>query len=76
MSFANNLTYTRAVAITLNDTAEVACKAIMVSATGTLNVTTVGGDAVTLTLTAGVIYPIECRLLRTGGTATGVFALN
>lgn len=75
MAFANNLTYTRAVAITLSDTAEVSCKAIMVSASGTLNVTTVGGDAVTLTLTAGVIYPIECRLLRTLGTATGVVAL-
>lgn len=72
---------TKASAVTLHDTNEVTVngqypRAFMVATAGTLNVTTAEGDAVQLNVSAGVMYPISCKLFRSGGTATGVMAFN
>lgn len=47
--------------------------AIMANVAGDISVVTVGGDTATLTVLAGVMYPIRCvRVNSTGTTATGI----
>jgi hypothetical protein len=77
MGLINDQIFTRAVAITLNDTAQVRCSAIYVGGAGNLAVTTEGGDNVTLNgLTAGSLIPLACSVLKSSGsTATNILAL-
>lgn len=51
-------------------------RALNVATTGTVRVTTVGGDIVTITMAAGVPFPVRCRRVwSTGTSATGIVAL-
>lgn len=55
------------------------CKAILVGVGGTLNIQTIGRDGApvirnSIPLEAG-IHPIQCKQIRTGGTADDIWAL-
>ncbi len=51
-------------------------RAINVAETGTVAVTTLSGDVVTLYIAAGVAFPIRAtRIWSTGTTATGIISL-
>jgi len=54
----------------------VASRALSVASDGTVQLTTISGDTVTLTIFAGVPFPIRCaRVWATGTTATDIVAL-
>jgi hypothetical protein len=72
----SNSSYSRAFAVTLNDTNQQNAEAFIVTAAGTVNITTSQGDAVTVQAAAGTVIPISVNLFRTGGTATGIVGLN
>lgn len=70
---------TRGVAVTPNDSTDLAfaSRAISVNGSGDVAVVTLDGDTVTVTLAAGVLHPIRAkRVLSTGTTATGIVAWN
>ena len=49
-------------------------RGIMVTVAGTVNLTmNDDGSQVTLTLNAGVLYPLSVQAVAAGGTATGIF---
>ncbi|MEM6481216.1 MAG: hypothetical protein AAF922_04420 [Pseudomonadota bacterium] len=51
-------------------------RAVNVATTGTVRLTTSAGDTVTITVVAGVAFPIRAkRVWATGTTATGVVVL-
>ncbi|WP_310533115.1 hypothetical protein [Novosphingobium sp.] len=51
------------------------CRAVLVTAAGTINLTTYNGtDRDGIHLAAGIWHPIVASKIRTGGTATGIFA--
>lgn len=65
-------------AVTPSDTDDlpIACRALNVGATGTVQVTTVGGEVATITVAAGICFPIRCtRIWATGTTATAIVAM-
>lgn len=79
--------YTNCYAITKHDTNFLGdasdnprpTSAILVTGAGTLKVTMLDqadADAVTLTLSANVIYPLQVKKVWNTGTATGVFGFN
>jgi hypothetical protein len=80
MSGKSNSSYMRQVAFTVavtpsnDDLALGPCRAIMVSADGTVDVTYANGMTDTLTLVTGTVYPISVLKIRSGGTATGIKA--
>jgi hypothetical protein len=47
----------------------------IVTVAGTVQLTTLRGTAVTITVLAGVVYPIGFQAIAAGGTATGIFGL-
>lgn len=52
-------------------------RAIAVGTAGTVRVTTTGGTTATVTVAAGVPFPIRCtRIWATGTSATGIVALS
>ena len=67
-----------AYAVTPNDAQDlpVSCRALNVAQGGTVRVTTVGGDDVTIAVTEGSPFPLRCRRIwATGTSATGGGAL-
>lgn len=67
-----------AYAVTPDDAADlpVACRALNVAAAGTVRVTTVGGDEVSVAVAEGGAFPLRCRRIwATGTSATGIVAL-
>lgn len=61
-----------------SDTADLptASRALNVATAGIVRVTTVGGDTASITVVAGVTFPIRCtRIWATGTTATGIVSL-
>ena len=64
--------------VTPSDTADlpVASRALNVATTGSVTVTTVQGDTATVTIAAGIPFPVRAaRIWETGTTATGIVAL-
>jgi hypothetical protein len=64
--------------VTPSDIADLqqACRALNVAASGAVRVTTVSGDIATITVAAGVPFPVRCRRVwATGTTATGIVAM-
>lgn len=64
--------------ITPSDTQalDIACRAINVAQGGQLRVTTVSGDTATLTVAAGIPFPLRvAQVWATGTTATGIVGL-
>jgi hypothetical protein len=54
----------------------VACRALNVSGSGTVRVTSVGGEIVSVSVAAGIAFPVRCsRVWATGTTATGIVAM-
>lgn len=72
--------YTRAAAVTPNDSADLAdvASALWIGGAGAVKVTTAGGDAVTLSAAlAGTIIPVRVsRVWATGTAATNIVALR
>ena len=69
---------TNAFAVTPDDTndLEKSCRALNVATGGTIRLTTVGGDTVTITVVECNAFPIRCqRIWATGTTASGIVAL-
>lgn len=69
---------TRIVEITPDDTADIfyASRAVNVATSGSLRVTTTGGDTGTVHVTAGVAFPLRVtRIWQTGTTATGIVVM-
>lgn len=67
-----------AYAVTPDDTQDLptSCRALSVAQGGTVRLTTVGGDDVTVAVTEGSPFPLRCRRIwATGTTATGIVAL-
>lgn len=67
-----------AYAVTPDDTQDlpIACRALNVAQGGTVHVTTVGGDEVTVAVSEGSPFPLRCRRIwATGTSATGIVAL-
>lgn len=59
-----------------SDDLAVSCRALSVAVGGSVRVTTVGGDDVTVVIAAGAPFPIRCRKVWASGTdATGIVAL-
>ena len=52
-------------------------RALNVATAGTVRVTTSGGDTATVTIVAGVAFPVRARRIwATGTTATGIVAMS
>lgn len=69
---------THLAAVTPNDSQDLtsASRGINVSGTGTVRVTTVGGDTATVYIAAGSAFPIRVtRIWATGTTATGIVVM-
>ena len=65
--------------ITPSDTVDLqtASRCLIVATTGTVRVTTVNGDTVTLFVAAGITFPVRVsRIWSTGTTATGIVAMS
>lgn len=58
-----------------NDLADGACKALLVSTSGTVNLMDIYGDTVNGVPVFAGYNPLQCKRVLTGGTATGIFAL-
>ena len=51
-------------------------RCLNVAEAGTVRVTTLGGETATITLSAGIVFPVRAqRIWATGTTATGIVAL-
>lgn len=51
-------------------------RALNVATSGSVRITTCGGDIATVTIAAGTAFPVRaCRVWATGTTATGIVAL-
>lgn len=71
--------YTRAAAVTPNDTTDLTfrTRALLATAAGTVIVHMAGTSSpVTLQIAAGVALPVRVDRVKTGGTATGIVALD
>lgn len=69
----------RAYAITPSDSADLPLftRALNVTASGTVKITTVSGDEATLSVVAGIAFPIRARRIwATGTSATGIVGLT
>lgn len=79
MSMLQNTAF-RVAAVTPNDSTdldEFHVTALRVEGAGTVAITTLGNDTVTLTAAAGETLHVQIkRVLATGTTATGIFALG
>lgn len=49
------------------------CRGLLVAAAGTVVITDMGGNSVTIPLIAG-FNPVRCSVVNLGGTATNIFA--
>jgi len=69
--------YRRVSVITPHDTNPIGvpCEALLAAAGGTLNVVDAAGVTVSVTLATGVPLELVPRIVKTGGTATGISAL-
>lgn len=68
----------RLVAITPSDTVDLALtsRALNVAAAGTVRLSTLGGDVVTVFVAAGTAFPVRAvRIWQTGTTATGIVVM-
>ena len=66
------------IAITPDDGNDLAycTRGINVATSGEVTVTSVGGETVTLSVAAGIVFPIRaCRIWQTGTTASGIVAM-
>lgn len=64
--------------VTADDAADLAftTRGLNVAQSGNVRLTTLGGDTVTVALSAGIVFPIRAnRIWATGTTATGIVAL-
>ena len=69
----------RLAAVTPSDSVDLATdsRAIKVAAAGSVRVTTVGGDTVTVIIAAGIAFPVRARRIwTTGTTATGLVVMS
>lgn len=67
------------VAVTPHDTNELTyiTRGILVAVAGTVKITSVAGDEVTVTLAAGIIHPIRAKIIwSTGTSATGIVGIS
>jgi hypothetical protein len=69
---------TRVLEVTPNDAEDIshASRAVNVGTSGTLRVTTLGGDIATVHVAAGLAFPLRVsRIWATGTTATGIVVM-
>lgn len=69
---------TKLLTVTPDDTADLSdvSRALNVTTTGQVRVTTVGGSTETITIAAGIAFPVRVeRVWATGTTATGIVAM-
>lgn len=65
--------------ITPSDTLDLAqtCRALNVGASGTVRITTAGGQVASITVAAGIAFPIRAtRIWQTGTTATNIVVMS
>jgi hypothetical protein len=65
--------------VTPDDAADlpVASRGVNVAGSGSLRITTVGGDTGTIHVVAGIVFPVRAtRIWATGTTATGIVVLS